>query len=325
MVESLLLRLENFRQNFTGALLELDKEVLPFSETSVLILNIAVGFLMFSVALDIKWEQFKHVFKAPKAATVGLICQFVLLPLFAFLFMWIAGTWVTAGVAFGVILIASCPGGNASNFINSLANGNTALAVTLSAIGTMMAIVMTPFNFKFYGDLYEKHSAYNVTLVIDAIEITKLVLILLGVPIVIGILVAYYYPNFVAKIKKPIKIVSLIIFTAIVVINFASNYDIFIRYIKLMFFIVLLLNSGALLFSYWLSRASKLSIKDSRTLSIETGVQNSALALALIYGGKVFPEGMATGALGYIAAWFAVWQMLAGTALAFYWRKKPAQ
>jgi len=305
------------------ALLQLDSVRLNFTTSGLHILNIAVGFLMFSVALDIKWEQFKHIFKAPKAAIVGLICQFLLLPLFAFLFVWLAGGWITPGVAFGAILIAACPGGNASNFINDLAKGNTALAVTLSAIGTMMAIVMTPFNFQFYGSLYMKHSQFNVPLEIDPLDITKTVLILLGIPIVLGMFITYKYPNFVAKIKKPIKITSLIIFVAVVVLSFQNNYYIFIEYIHLMFIIVLVLNGGALLFSYWLSRACKLGIKDCRTLSIETGIQNSALALALIFNPKIFPPHLQMGAIAFIAAWFAVWQMVVCTGLAFYWRKRP--
>lgn len=306
-------------------LLQLDSVQLNFSTGGLLVLNIAVGFLMFSVALDIKWEQFKHIFKAPKAAIVGLVCQFLLLPLFTFLFVWCASSWITPGVAFGAILIAACPGGNASNFINALAKGNTALAVTLSAIGTMAAIVMTPFNFQFYGSLYMKHSPLNVPLEIDPIDITKTVLILLGVPIVLGILIAYKYPNFVAKVKKPIKIISLILFATIVVLSFQNNYSFFIQYIHLMFFFVLFLNGGALVFSYWISRACKLSIKDCRTLSIETGIQNSALALALIFNPKIFPPDLHIGAIAFIAAWFAVWQMIACTGLAFYWRKRPAK
>jgi len=305
------------------SLLQLDSIRLNFTTSGIHIMNIAIGFLMFGVALDIKWEQFKLVFAVPKAAILGLICQFVLLPLVTFLAIWLAKDFITPGVAFGAILVAACPGGNVSNFITNLAKGNTALAVSLTAIGTVLAIVMTPFNFQLYGSLYMKTSPLNVPIEIDPMDVARTVLILLGIPIVLGIFIAHKFPKFVVKIQKPVKILSMVIFVAFIVLAFRNNYNYFLEYITLIFFIVLVHNGLALITSYWVARGCRLSLNNCRTLSIETGIQNSALALALIFNPKIFPPHLQVGGMAFIAAWWGIWHIVACTSLAFYWRKHP--
>ena len=307
------------------ALLQLDSVRLNFTTGGLHVMNIAIGFIMFGVALDIKWQQFKDVFTAPKAAILGLACQFILLPLVTFLAIWLAKDFITPGVAFGAILVAACPGGNISNFITNLAKGNTALAVSLTAIGTVLAIVMTPFNFQLYGSLYMKTSPLNVPIEIDPRDVARTVLILLGIPIALGIFVAYKFPKFVEKLKKPIKIFSLLAFVAIVVIAFWNNYHYFVQYIKLIFIIVLIHNGLALLSSYWVARGFRLGLNDCRTLSIETGIQNSALALVLIFNPKIFPPHLQIGGMAFIAAWWGIWHIVACTSLALYWRKRPVK
>jgi len=307
------------------ALLQLDSIRLNFTTGGLHVMNIAIGFLMFGVALDIKWEQFKHVFTVPKAAAVGLICQFVLLPLVTFLAIWLAGDFITPGVAFGAILVAACPGGNVSNFITNLAKGNTALAVSLTAIGTVLAIALTPFNFQLYGSLYMKTSPLNVPIEIDPMDVARTVVILLGIPIMLGVFVAYKFPKFVEKIKKPVKILSMVVFVAFIVLAFRNNYHYFVKYISLIFFIVLIHNGLALVTSYWVARGVRLTRNDCRTISIETGIQNSALALALIFNPRIFPPDLQVGGMAFIAAWWGIWHIVACTSLAFYWRKRPVK
>ena len=307
------------------ALLQLDSIRLNFTTGGIHTMNIAIGFLMFGVALDIKFGQFKNVFAAPKAAVTGLVSQFVLLPLVTFLAVWLAGSFITPGVAFGAILVAACPGGNVSNFITSLAKGNTALAVSLTAIGTVLAIAMTPFNFQLYGSLYMKTSPLNVPIEIDPADVARTVLILLGIPIVLGVFIAHKFPKFVDKIKKPVKTISMVIFVAFIVLAFRNNYNYFIQYISLIFLIVLIHNGLALVSSYWFARGFRLARNDCRTVSIETGIQNSALALALIFNPKIFPPHLQVGGMAFIAAWWGIWHIVACTSLAFYWKKHPVK
>ncbi len=136
------------------ALLALDHIRLNFSEGGLFFLNVTIAFVMFGVALNIKLSEFREVFTKPKSVITGLISQFVLLPAVTFLFILVLKP--TPSVALGMILVAACPGGNVSNFMTSLAKGNIALSVSLTALATMLAMVMTPANFAFWGDLYIK-------------------------------------------------------------------------------------------------------------------------------------------------------------------------
>lgn len=124
------------------ALLALDHIRLNFSEGGLFFLNVTIAFVMFGVALNIKLDEFRDVFVKPKSFITGLISQFLILPAITFLFIMVLKP--TPTVALGMILVAACPGGNVSNFLSSLAKGNIALSVSLTAFSTMIAMLMTP-------------------------------------------------------------------------------------------------------------------------------------------------------------------------------------
>ncbi len=288
-------------------------------------MNIAIGFIMFGVAIDIRKEQFTAIIKSPKPIIIGLIAQFVLLPLITFLAVWLSKGFITPGVAFGCILVAACPGGNVSNFITNFSKGNTALAVTLTAIGTVLAIVMTPFNFELYGKLYMAASPLNVPIEIDVWDVGRTVLILLGIPIALGVFVAHRWPKFVAKIKKGISYASIVIFFGFIVIAFRNNFDYFMKYIHLIFLIVFIHNMLIWVSTYWFARGMRLDRLNSRTVSIESAIQNSGLALALIFNPKIFPPELQIGGMAFIAAWWGIWHIIAGMSMATWWRFHPVK
>lgn len=130
-------------------LLNLDPIRINFSAGGMRVINIVLALVMFGVALGIKPAEFKNVFVRPKSAILGLICQWILLPAMTFLLIMLFKNYVTPMVAMGMILVASCPGGNISNFMSSLSKANTELSVTLTAISTSAATFMTPFSFAF--------------------------------------------------------------------------------------------------------------------------------------------------------------------------------
>lgn len=286
-------------------------------------MNIAIGFIMFGVAINLKFSQFRDVFKTPKLLIIGLVAQFVLLPLITFGAVFLSRGFITPGVAFGCILVAACPGGNISNFITNFARGNTALAVSLTAIGTVLAIVMTPFNFELYGKLYMKSSPLNVPIEIDIMDIGRTVLILLGIPIVLGVAMANRFPKFTERIKKPLGHVSLLIFVGFIVVAFQNNYHYFVKYIHYIFLIVLVHNALIMFTTYWGARACRLGQNNCRTLTIENGIQNSGLALALIFNPRIFPPDLQIGGMAFIAAWWGIWHIIAGMGLATIWRFRP--
>lgn len=308
------------------ALLVLDHIRLNFSPGGLLFLNITIAFVMFGVALDIKIPQFREVFAKPKSVITGLVSQFILLPAITFLFILILQP--TPTVALGMILVAACPGGNISNFIASLAKGNVALSVSLTAISTMAAMVMTPANFAFWGDLYinfyQKSGANELLrpIEIDFWQVVQTVFILLGVPVILGLFVAKKFPVLTGKVKRPIKQASIVVFILFVVILLSANFSNFMRVIHLIFFIVLIHNGLALLTGFTFGTIMKRPRIDRRSITIETGIQNSGLALVLMFNPKIFPPELELGGMAVIAAWWGVWHIISGLLLATLWSRK---
>lgn len=226
----------------------------------------------------------------------------------------------------GMILVASCPGGNISNFMSSLSKANTELSVGLTATTTLLATITTPFNFAFWGGLYvnfiSKHAKHMLQpLEIDNGQMFETVFILLGIPLVIGIFFSHYFPKITEKLKKPIQILSIVFFIAMVVMAFANNFDLFLKYIFFIFIIVLVHNLLALATGFSIASIFKLPNADRRTLTIETGIQNSGLGLVLLFNPKIFPPELALGGMLFITAWWGIWHIISGLSLSLYWNK----
>lgn len=303
-----------------GNLEQLDSIQLNFNQNSLHLMNIAIAFIMFGVALGIKPKHFKDIALNPKPAIVGLISQYILLPALTYFLVIIIKP--SNAVALGMILVASCPGGNVSNLISSLSKSNVALSVSLTATSTVLSLVMTPLNFAFWGGLYASKSPLLVPISVDPIDMFQTVFIILGIPVILGMIIGIKLPWLAKKIEKHVQIASIIFFIAFLVGALAGNFKLFLEYIHFVFFIVLVHNAVAFLSGYSFSRAMKLSKLNARTISIETGIQNSGLGLALIFNPRIFPPELELGGMAFIAAWWGIWHIVAGLSLAFYWRNK---
>lgn len=302
---------------FSESMHLLDNVRLNFNEQGLVIMNITIAFIMFGVALDMKFESFKNLFLKPKPLIVGAISQIILLPAVTFLLVIILKP--TQSVALGMILVASCPGGNVSNFISSLAKGNVELSVSLTAVSTLTAVIFTPLNFAFWGGVYERTSPFLKPIVIDPIQMFQTVFILLGIPLILGILFSRFYPNFTKKIFIPIKYASIVVFLVFIVSAFSANYNNFIKSVSVIFIIVFIHNALAFFTGFVFPKIMRLNIRNCRTISIETGIQNSGLALALIFNPKIFPTDLKLGGMAFIAAWWGIWHIVAGLSLAGIW------
>jgi len=304
----------------------LDAIHLNFNPASLHSLNMALAIVMFGVALEIKPEHFKKLFSNPKSAVIGVFSQFFLLPFITFLLTIALREYLTPTMALGMILVAACPGGNISNFISSLAKGNLALSVSLTAIATLGAVIFTPLNFALWGKLainfYNTHGADLVRPIdIEFGQMFKTVFIILGIPIILGIFVNQKFPKFTSKIVKPVKTFSIVLFTAIVVMALANNFDHFLTAIRYIFIIVLIHNALALGSGYFAAYVFGLPEIERRTISIETGIQNSGLALVLIFNPKIFPPEFELGGMAVIAAWWGIWHIISGLFIAGIWTK----
>lgn len=303
------------------ALQSLDSIRLNFSQGGLLFLNITLAFIMFGVALEIRVQDFVKLFKSPKPAFVGIVSQFILLPALTFLVVYLLSGLITPGIALGMILVASCPGGNISNFISSLAKGNIALSVSLTAFATLAAIFMTPLNFMLWGKAYAASSDLVQWLEIPIGQMFQTVFILLGIPLILGMAFSWKFPKITAKILKPIKIASIVIFFGFIIVAFSNNSEYFLPHIKYIFILVLIHNALALSTGYFAGALMKVGKRNRKTIAIETGIQNSGLALVLIFNPNIFPVELETGGMAFIAAWWGIWHILSGLAIAFVWSK----
>ena len=282
-------------------------------------INIILALVMYGVSLGIKPAIFVEVFKKPKSVLLGILCQLVLLPAFTCLLAIALTGWISPMMGLGMILVASCPGGNISNFMSSLAKANIELSVSLTAISTALAVVLTPFNFWAWGSIYLHSAAVSAeipTLVIPLWDVFKTIFILLGIPLVLGILTSHYLPKVAAALKKPLQWLSIVIFIAMVLLSFGSNIDAFLKCIRYIFLVVLIHNALALGIGFGVASAFRVPFRDRRTLTIETGIQNSGLGLALMLGTSLFAGFPPHGGMLVITAWWGIWHIISGLTVA---------
>lgn len=284
-------------------------------------INIVLAFVMFGVALGIKPHTFVEVFKQPKSVLVGMLCQLILLPALTFCLAVLMNPWISPMMGLGMILVAACPGGNISNFMSSLSKANIELSVSLTAISTALAVLLTPANFYIWGNFY-LHTA-NIagevpTLVIPLFDVFKTIFILLGIPLCLGILCSHFLPKVADALKKPFQWVSILFFIAMVVLSFAGNIDAFLKCIKYIFVVVLVHNLLALSTGFLTASAFKLPYRDRRTLTIETGIQNSGLGLVLLLGTSLFAGFPPHGGMLVITAWWGIWHIISGLSVSAF-------
>lgn len=309
------------------SLKQLDSVVLNFNQGSSLIVNIILALIMFGLALDLRLNEFKNIIKKPKSLLLGIFSQFFCLPAITFLLCITFYKFIPPGIAFGMILVASCPGGNISNFISSLAKANVALSIGLTSFSTFGALVFTPLNFSLWGRLYthflgNRSSELLQPLSIDPVQMFITVFIILGIPITLGLLFRYRFTRTSIRIKKTIKIISVVLFFGIIIGALIGNFHLFMKYIHWIFIIVLVHNAFAFSTGYLVAKIGQLPKSDTKTLIIETGIQNSGLGLALLLNPKIFPPDIAIGGMLMVTAWWGIWHIVSGLGIAFFLSKK---
>lgn len=308
----------------------LDNLELNLSSGNLLALNIILGIVMFGVAIGIHPADFKTVLSRPKSLLIGLAGQLLVLPILTIVIIAILNPWISPGIAMGMILVASCPGGNISNFMVHLGKGNTALSVSMTAFSTLFAVVFTPLNFFLWGKVYThwigsySNNPLLRELEIDITEVGKTVFLLLGVPLILGLLARKYVPVLTAKLEPYLQKGSIFAFIAIVVIAFGKNADAFLTHISSIFLIVFIHNAAIITLGWQWGKVFKLPYKDRKSIALEMGIQNSGLGLVLLLNPNIFPADVPIGGMAAITAWWGIWHIIAGLSVAGYWRKKDA-
>lgn len=287
----------------------IDEITLNFSPGSLLLLNAILAVVMFSIAIDLTPADFRRLREGPKPLIVGLASQFLLLPALTFLLVSLAQP--RPSIALGLILVAACPGGNISNFITHRAGGNSALSVSMTAFATVGAIVLTPFNIAFWGNLYEPTRAILRDTAIDPVSVAITVGLMLVLPLILGVSLNTRHPKVTRRLRQPLQWLSMGIFVAFVVLALAANWGFFLQFAGLVAVLVVMHNALALGGGFALATLTGLTPYDRRAVTIETGIQNSGLGLVLIFG---YFGGL--GGMAVVAAFWGIWHAISGIALA---------
>jgi len=295
-----------------------DQLQINFNPDQMALLNWAMAFLMFAVSLDIRLNEFKKVVDYPKTVLIGVGIQYLLFPMLTLCTIMVFQPPVS--MALGMILVSMCPSGNMTNFLAHYARGNIALSITLNAILVLSATVLTPAGFWFWSGFLPEATALRNTFEIGFFDMVLIILKLIIAPLAAGMALNHYAPQVVNKMRTWVQRLALIIFFSILVLALWGNRANLTSYLGYVFLIILIQNGIALTGGYWIGRAFKLPEPDCRTLCFEAGVHNTALGLLLIFR---FFDGL--GGMALIAAWYGIWDLVSGYALAHYWRSRSTQ
>ena len=295
----------------------IDEITLNFSPASLTLLNAILAIVMFSIAIDLKPEDFKRLGKAPKPLIVGLLSQFIVLPVLTFILVLIAEP--RPSIALGLILVAACPGGNISNFITHRAGGNAALSVSMTAFATIGAILLTPINIALWGGLYGPTREILQQTSIDPVQIAITVGLMLVLPLILGVQLNMRKPDLTRKIRRPLQWLAMGIFIAFIILALLANWDFFLQFAGAVAGLVIIHNALALGGGWIAATIGGVSPYNRRAITIETGIQNSGLGLVLIFA---FFGGL--GGMAVAAAFWGIWHAISGLGLAMLFARTEA-
>lgn len=266
-----------------------------------------LGIVMFGMGMTLKLEDFKLVLQHPKGVIIGIISQFTIMPLLAFV---LAKTFqLPPEIAVGVILVGCCPGGTASNVMTFLAKGNTALSVTITSFTTLLAPIVTPALIYFLASEW-----LPVSFMAMFMSVVKVVLI----PIILGILAQIFFKPVVAKsidILPTISVVAIVLIVAAVV---SGSRDKIIESGLLILAVVILHNGLGYALGYLAAKIFRMDYEDKKAVAIEVGMQNSGLGASLA-ATHFDPISAVPSAI------FSFWHNISGPILATYWSKKAGK
>ena len=283
-----------------------------------IILSMVLATMVFSVALELRIEDFKRVAQTPKAVICGLIPQFLLLPVAT----WLVTLWLDLppNIEAAMILVAACPGGSLSNVVTHMGRGNTALSVSISAVASIIALFATPFNFSWMIATNPETASWLKELSIDSSGIYISLFLLLGVPLSLGLLASHRLPQLTERIRKPLGHFSLIALLLFIVAGLIKERQLLTLGLLPTLLLVVLHNASGLFFGWATSKVMGMGEKDRRAVMIEGGMQNSGLALGIIAVQFNSDLGMVT-----LASLWGIWHIVSGMSLAYVWRRKDAR
>ncbi|MCL6414920.1 bile acid:sodium symporter family protein [Aestuariirhabdus sp. Z084] len=292
--------------------------IIGYDQSQQWVLNSILALITLGIALELRVADFIAVLRQPRAILVGAITQLFLLP---------ALTWVLIslvpmhpGIALGLLMAACCPGGGMSNFFTSLARGNVALSVSMTAISSSIAMLMLPINFLFWASLNAETNALLRAFDIDRGEFILNLLMILLVPLLAGLFIRQHWAGFAQGLMKPLRVFSLLALITFVLAGLGGNLQLFNLVMAPVLLLVTVHNGMALGCGYLMSTIGGLTPFDRRAITLEVGIQNNGLGLAIIFA---FFDG--NGHMALVAAWWGIWHLVSGSLVAWLFSRKPLE
>ena len=278
-------------------------------------LSIILALMMFSVGLGLRLDDFRRVFRRPGIILFGTALQVIALPALTFLLTFAIAP--TASIALGMMVVAACPGGNASNVLTQAARGDAALSVSLTALSSALAVLTTPFNIVFWAGLQPRTSSLLSTIGLDRGAFLSETAMTLGLPLVTGLLLAERATAIAARIRKPLHTFSLLALGGFIVGALITNGSPLAAAGWLIFPVLVIQDAMALALGYGAARCTGLPDGAQRAFTFETGIRNAGLGLVILLGHF---KGLGGAAL--ITAGWGVWHVISGGLLAAYWSQR---
>jgi bile acid:Na+ symporter, BASS family len=293
-----------------------DAVPLHFDPSGIVVLNAIIALMIFAASLDLRLEALRQVVARPAGLFAGLTAQAVLTPALTCLFTWVFR--VDPALSLGMMLVAACPSGALSNVLTWRARGNVALSVGLTTVSSLAATVLTPFNFALYGWLNPRTRELLQEVTLPVGGILAQVALVLALPVVAGMLVGSRVPTVARRVEGPMRTVSFLVLIAFIGGAFWENRALFVARFGDFFWLVVGQNALALAIGQFVARVARLGEADRRAVTIEVGIHNSGLGLAILF--TFFP---AAGSMMLITAFWGVWHLVSGLLLSGWWARRP--
>ena len=243
------------------------------SLATTVFLPVALGIIMLGLGLSLTLADFKRVTQYPKAVTIALICQMIVLP--ALCFALVVVTNLDPVLCVGMMLLAASPGGATANLYSHLSKGDVALNITLTAINSILTLFTLPLIVNFSLNYFMESGQYVPVQFTKVIEVFAIVLI----PVSIGMLIKKQWSGFALKMDKPVKIASALILIALIVSVTIREKQVLIEYAGSLGLPVLLFNILSMAVGYYIPRMLKVDKRQSIAIGMEIGIHNGTLAI----------------------------------------------
>lgn len=276
------------------------------------LLPLSLAIIMLGMGMTLVPKDFTRITKYPKAAFIGIVNQLIFLPIIGFSLAIAFG--LDSTMAIGLMILAAAPGGPTSNLITQVCKGNIALSVTLTAIVSFATILTIPTILSFALDYFG--STADVVIKLPILDIILQILVIIAIPISIGMLIRRSKPAFAIRMEKPMRTASTVIFVLIFIAIVAAKWKFLGDAMKQVGLVTLLLNIATMTLGYVTARLFKLNLKDSISITVESGIQNGTLAI-VIATTVLNNLDMAIPIVAY-----SIWMFVTGSVLMWYFSKR---